>query len=202
VTTEIFGARLRQERERRGVALKAIADRTKIAPHMLAALERGELTRLPGGLYRRSFIRGYAAAVGLDPEEVLRDLRECMPDPADAPPATDTTTVSPTAAPAPSATSAVRLRIDPAPQVCRGGSLLTEVRHRVMAIAADFVILGVISTGFWVALDDFWMPLGVAMVGYYGGGILILGNTPGVCLAVAVAHDDPAHAEASHASHA
>ena len=30
--------------------------------------------------------------------------------------------------------------------------------------------------------DKFWLPLGVAMLAYYLGGILLLGNTPGVCL--------------------
>jgi hypothetical protein len=30
--------------------------------------------------------------------------------------------------------------------------------------------------------EKFWLPFGIAMIGYYVGGILLLGNTPGVCL--------------------
>ena len=203
VTTDVFGARLRQERERRGIALSSVADRTKIAPNLLVALERGDLIRLPGGLYRRAFLRAYADAVGLDPTEVLQELLECFPDPAEAGPATGAIAQPSPDAGSPASTSAmVRVRIDPSPPVCRGGPLLSDVRHRVVAIAADLGTLCVISMGFWMAIEDFWMPLAVAMAGYYAGGILILGNTPGVCLSAAVATDDPARAEASHASHA
>jgi transcriptional regulator with XRE-family HTH domain len=201
VTTESFGARLRHERERRGIAISSIADRTKIAPHLLTALERGDLTRWPGGLYRRAFIRAYAESVGLDPNEVLEELRECCPDSAETAPGTAAPIPPlPGAATAAPASAMVRLRIDPAPQVCRGGPVLSDARHRIAAIAADLAILGVISVGFAAALDEFWMPLAVAMAGYYAGGILIFGNTPGVCLAAAMAAEDPAHTEASNAS--
>jgi transcriptional regulator with XRE-family HTH domain len=203
VTKEHFGARLRHERERRGMALSSVADRTKIAPPMLVALERGDLTRLPGGLYRRAFIRAYAEAVGLDPDEVMRDLLECFPDAAPAPLAPEATARPSAGAAVPAQTSArLTVRIDPTPDVCRGGPLLIEARHRLRAVAADLVMLGVISIGFWLALEEFWMPLAVAMAVYYAGGILILGNTPGVWLSAAVAADDPARTEASHASHA
>ena len=203
MTTELFGARLRHERERRGIALASIADRTKIAPPLLVALERGDLARWPGGLYRRAFMRAYAEAVGLDATELVREFLEFFPDPAQAAPeiAAGGQPVAP-GAPAGSASSTVRLRIDPAPHVCRGGSILSETRHRVAAIAADLAILGVTSTGFWLALDDVWMPLAIAMASYYAGGILILGNTPGVCLSAAIAQDDLTRSEASHASHA
>ena len=185
------------------MTLSSVADRTKIAPPLLAALERGDLTRLPGGLYRRAFVRAYAEAVGLDPDEVARDLVECCPDAAPAPAVPDATAQpSPAAALPASAAGGVRLRIDPAPDLCRGGPILSEARHRVGAIAADLGILGLISMGFWMAVGDVWMPLAVAMAVYYAGGILILGNTPGVCLSAAVARDDPARREANHASHA
>jgi transcriptional regulator with XRE-family HTH domain len=203
VTKELFGARMRHERERRGIPLSSIADRTKIAPNLLVALERGDLARLPGGLYRRAFIRAYAEAVGLDPNETVQDLLECFPDPAEAVTAADAAAqLPPDAASSVSTSARVRVRIDPAPDVCRGGSLLSDARHRLGAIAADLGVLGVISMGFWAALGDFWMPLAIAMAIYYSAGILILGNTPGVYLYAAVAADDPARTEAGHASHA
>jgi cytoskeletal protein RodZ len=82
-----FGPRLRQERERRQISLKSIAASTKISRSLLEALERDDVSRWPGGLFRRSFVRSYAQAIGLDPEEILREFTERFPDPSDpAPP--------------------------------------------------------------------------------------------------------------------
>jgi cytoskeletal protein RodZ len=69
-----FGERLLRGREQKNRNLKDIADITKIAIHQLRSLERGDLDRLPGGIYRRAIVRQYAAAVGLNVEDTLRDL--------------------------------------------------------------------------------------------------------------------------------
>jgi len=69
-----FGARLRRGREQKKRSIEEIADTTKIALHQLRSLERGDLDRLPGGLYRRAIVRQYAAAVGLSVDDTLRDL--------------------------------------------------------------------------------------------------------------------------------
>lgn len=69
-----FGERLRRGREQKNRSLQEIADITKIAIHQLRSLERGDLHRLPGGLYRRAIVRQYAAAVGLSVEDALGDL--------------------------------------------------------------------------------------------------------------------------------
>jgi cytoskeletal protein RodZ len=82
-----FGPRLRQERERRQISLRSIADSTKISRSLLEALERDDVSRWPGGLFRRAFVRSYAEAIGLDAEETLREFNERFPDPADQPPA-------------------------------------------------------------------------------------------------------------------
>ena len=73
-----FGAWLHRERERRGVALRTIADRTKIGMRLLESLERGDLTRWPGGIYRRAFVRAYAGAVGLDADLVVATLEQLL----------------------------------------------------------------------------------------------------------------------------
>jgi cytoskeletal protein RodZ len=70
-----IGARLRQARERRGLSLRDIASVTKISMMALKAIERNEFGRLPGGLYRRAYVRSFAAAVGLDADEVAREYR-------------------------------------------------------------------------------------------------------------------------------
>lgn len=69
-----FGARLLRGREQKKRSLEEIADTTKITVHQLRTLERGDLHRLPGGVYRRAIVRQYAAAVGLNVDDTLRDL--------------------------------------------------------------------------------------------------------------------------------
>jgi cytoskeletal protein RodZ len=71
-----FGGRLRQARERRGVSLRQIAASTKISVAALEALERNDVSRLPGGIFSRAFVRSYAIEVGLDPEETVREFLE------------------------------------------------------------------------------------------------------------------------------
>jgi cytoskeletal protein RodZ len=80
-----FGAWLQRERERRGITLRSIADRTKIGAALLQGLERGDLSRWPGGIYRRAFVRGYAEAVGLDADLVLANFECVFPSDPDAP---------------------------------------------------------------------------------------------------------------------
>jgi cytoskeleton protein RodZ len=51
----------------------------------LEALERSDLSRLPGGIFTRSFIRAYAQEVGLDPDRTIQDfIAELPPDAASA----------------------------------------------------------------------------------------------------------------------
>jgi transcriptional regulator with XRE-family HTH domain len=76
-----FGARLRQHREQQQITLNVIADETKINMARLEALERDDVSTWPSGIFRRSFIRGYAQAIGLDPDAVVREFLELYPDP-------------------------------------------------------------------------------------------------------------------------
>ena len=69
-----FGGKLRQARERRGVSLRQIATSTKISVAALEALERNDISRLPGGIFSRAFVRSYANEVGLDPDETVREF--------------------------------------------------------------------------------------------------------------------------------
>jgi cytoskeleton protein RodZ len=66
-----FGAQLKQARESRGISLRQIATSTKISTAALEALERGDLSKLPGGIFSRAFVRAYAIEVGLDPDEIV-----------------------------------------------------------------------------------------------------------------------------------
>lgn len=74
-----FGSRLRDARERKGVSLRQIATQTKISVSVLEALERSDISRLPGGIFSRAFVRSYAAAVGLDPETTIQEFMAQFP---------------------------------------------------------------------------------------------------------------------------
>lgn len=69
------GADLRAARERIGWSLPAIASALRIALRHLEALEEGRIGDLPGNAYTLGFVRTYAAALGLDPNEVARRFK-------------------------------------------------------------------------------------------------------------------------------
>jgi hypothetical protein len=78
---QTFGARLRSQRERQEIALSVIAEQSKIRVSLLDGLERDDLSQWPGGIFRRSYLRTYAQAIGLDPDVVVREFLELFPDP-------------------------------------------------------------------------------------------------------------------------
>ncbi len=75
-----IGDELRAARERAGLSLRQIADATKQSVQNLGALEKNRIQQLPGGIYRRAIVRSYAAEVGLDPEQTLRQFLARYPD--------------------------------------------------------------------------------------------------------------------------
>ena len=56
------------------MTLRQIANATKISVSVLDALERNDISRLPGGIFGRAFVRSYAIEVGLDPEATIQDF--------------------------------------------------------------------------------------------------------------------------------
>ena len=74
-----FGVNLRREREMRGVTLEEISDSTKISVRFLDAMETEDFSKMPGGIFTRSFIRSYANYLGLDPEQVLAEYQSAFP---------------------------------------------------------------------------------------------------------------------------
>ena len=73
-----FGEDLRKERLTRGVALEDISAVTKISQRHLIALEQERFRLLPGGILSKGIVRGYAGALGLDPQDwTERFLQAC-----------------------------------------------------------------------------------------------------------------------------
>src|SRR5215831_8701824 len=74
-----FGRKLRDARERRGLSLRQISNATKISVPTLEALERNDITRLPGGIFSRGVVRSYALEVGLEPESTIDEFMGQFP---------------------------------------------------------------------------------------------------------------------------
>ncbi len=73
---ESFGARLKQEREKRKVSLDDIARATKIGTRFLSALEEERFDILPGGMFNKSFVRAYARHLGIDEGQAVADYEK------------------------------------------------------------------------------------------------------------------------------
>ena len=58
-------------RRRKGISLSDIATQTKIGVNYLQAIEAGEFTKLPGGVYSISYVRQYARAIDWDEHELV-----------------------------------------------------------------------------------------------------------------------------------
>jgi len=71
-----FGGRLRVAREQRGISLQEMAASTKISVAVLEALERNDISKLPGGVFSRGFVRAYAIEVGLEPDQTVHEFLE------------------------------------------------------------------------------------------------------------------------------
>jgi cytoskeleton protein RodZ len=69
-----LGRKLRDARERKGVSLREISNRTKIAVAVLEGLEREDISKLPSGIFGRAFVRSFAIEVGLDPEASVQEF--------------------------------------------------------------------------------------------------------------------------------
>jgi cytoskeleton protein RodZ len=69
------GGDLRLARERLGWTLPSVAAQLRIRLPFLEAIEEGRLGDLPGNAYAVGFLRTYAGAVGLDPDEISRRFR-------------------------------------------------------------------------------------------------------------------------------
>jgi transcriptional regulator with XRE-family HTH domain len=161
-----FGETLRTERERRGITLDTIARRTKLAASLLAALERGDCSRWPPGIYSRAYIREYAGAIGLDREEVAARFAVCFADTAypDRPQASeDVASADPghTSAHRP---SSLRLALGDEPPDSRRRNLLRR------GVTAGLDLILVVSTATILSVADrleFWVALACTSVCFH-----------------------------------
>jgi transcriptional regulator with XRE-family HTH domain len=76
---QAFGPRLRRAREARGISLEHVAILTNVSVELWMGLERNDFSQWPGGLFARSFVRDYATAIGVDPDEAVDDFCRLFP---------------------------------------------------------------------------------------------------------------------------
>ena len=73
--TSRIGGELRAARERLGWEVDAVAEALRLKPAFIRAIEQGDLAGLPAPAYTVGFVRTYATALGLDPNEAIRRFR-------------------------------------------------------------------------------------------------------------------------------
>lgn len=181
---ETFGPRLRSERERRGISLETIASVTKVGVELWEGLERNDFSRWPTGIFARAFVRDYALAVGLDPDEVIDEFcrlfpvgdrraerlikahgsligHDVAPDGSMIPPGGDRR-----ASAREKAEQARMRRIRLAP--------------RAVAAGVDTMNALALATGAAVVLNTgFWTTAGAVGLAYYAVSTVAMGTTPG-----------------------
>ena len=151
---ELFCARLRATRERRGLTLAAVAGSTKVSASHFAALERGDVSHWPKGLYRRSFFRSYATAIGLPPDPTVEEFIALFPD-------EDAAAAAPAAA-GEAAETPLRLTMDSAPR--------RDIWQRTLSLGvildALAVLLLALALVWWLGAS-FWAAAAVVALCYY-----------------------------------
>lgn len=68
-----IGNKLKKARKSRGLSLDDIKNKSKIKKSYLEALENDNFEKLPGEIYTKVYIRGYAKIVGIDPKKILSE---------------------------------------------------------------------------------------------------------------------------------
>lgn len=74
-----LGTRLKEARLSKGYSLDDLQEITKIQKRYLVGIEEGNYSIMPGSFYVRAFIKQYAEAVGLNPEEILETYKSELP---------------------------------------------------------------------------------------------------------------------------
>jgi cytoskeletal protein RodZ len=78
IVTEL-GNILKEAREAKGLSLDELQSITKIQKRYLLGIEEGNYSMMPGKFYVRAFIKQYAEAVGLDPDQLFEQYKNEIP---------------------------------------------------------------------------------------------------------------------------
>ncbi|RPJ66936.1 MAG: helix-turn-helix domain-containing protein, partial [Acidobacteria bacterium] len=81
-----IGATLRHARESRGLTCDDVARTTRIPLRMIAAMEKEDWAKLPGGIFTRGYLRAYAREVGVEGEPLVAQYEAEHAPPPPPPP--------------------------------------------------------------------------------------------------------------------
>lgn len=193
---EDFGPSLREEREKRGITLDALAAYTKVSVDLWIGLETNDFSRWPSGIFARAFVRDYARAIGLDADAVVDEFCRHFPigdrrggriveaqaelighrlDGAEA-----------------ELLPAGRERRKPRPRQDTDSPMRLVYAPRAVAAALDLLSLsGLALFGMSVFGAGFLSSVGVAALLYFPASTIGTGATPGVRILQAVRHRAP-----------
>ena len=158
-----YCAQLKDVRERRGITLTEIADRSKVNEGLYAALERADVSRWPTGIYRRSFFREYALALGLPVDTTLSEFQQLFPEEGDQ-----------------RTSAALAMPAGPLRMTLADRVWLRTSRVQVLAAVIDLLLVAAIT-----AAIAWWMPIGISTVAavvavvYYSLATACLACSPG-----------------------
>jgi cytoskeletal protein RodZ len=82
-----IGSELRTAREAKGLSIATLAQRIRVQPRTLSAIELNDLSSLPPRPFGRGFVRAYAEEVDLDPERTVHSFFAQFPAATTPPPA-------------------------------------------------------------------------------------------------------------------
>jgi hypothetical protein len=183
---DTFGLRLQLAREKSGVSLAWIAERTKVPVALWQAMERNDFSRWPGGIFARAYIRHYATLVGLDPGEVVDEFCRHFPN-------GDRRAGSLLREQAAIIGAASQYQDEPLPS---GGDRRVEskaqppppasipwtpVRERAAGVLGDLLILVLASAALAAMLGVGLLPaIGAVCLSYHVLGSVLLGSSPGL----------------------
>ncbi|WHY68743.1 RodZ domain-containing protein [Neobacillus sp. SuZ13] len=74
-----LGNRLKEARLAKGLSLDDLQSMTKIQKRYLIGIEEGNYASMPGNFYVRAFIKQYAEALALDPDEIFETYKGEIP---------------------------------------------------------------------------------------------------------------------------
>jgi transcriptional regulator with XRE-family HTH domain len=183
-----FGPSLRIERERRRITLEQIAEHTKISASLLASMERNDVSRWPKGIFRRSFIRAYAEAIGLSPDQVATTFLRLFPEDGGEPVAEPEPEAPPAEAipdPAEEAEPEPGLRLSFAlDESARRALRWSAGSRRLAGTALDLLVVAMAGAAawWWGSWTLSWVVIACTAVSYQVAGGLVLGCTPGIWL--------------------
>jgi cytoskeleton protein RodZ len=79
MSLEELGRTLRQERERRGLSVEEVANRLKLMPRVVRAIEQADIEVLPQAAYARGFVKAYGNLLELEAELLQAGIEDGWP---------------------------------------------------------------------------------------------------------------------------